>query len=174
MKRNIVLAAFIGVLSFAGITAGQATADPRPRIEPVSHQIEVHMHVIVNRSSSSANETVVYGYRGIESPNAQFYEADIRASTPDACIGTTDFSTAVPVGPERASLTFDRETGVNNLQWSLATSGSGGCRVLLVRSADGSDDYNIFRGHYKIVDPVTGRPQTIEFTTKKATNLGTF
>ena len=97
------------------------------------------------RGASRIGGTVVIHFTGLEAaPDLQFYEAVIPARTREACLASRDFSSAVPIGPDRAYATFDPVTGRPVMVWDNLKQdqfqGAPTCRVLLAVSASGSPD----------------------------------
>ena len=94
-------------------------------------------------------DTVLISYTGLEDGDLQFFEAVIPASTREGCLASSDFSGAVPRGPDRARSTYDPESGTQIMVWNNVTnSRTPSCRVLVVRSSVNASDYNVWRANY--------------------------
>ncbi len=91
---------------------------------------------------------VTIRYTGLENRRAQIYEAFLYATTDAECLASRDFTTAVLVGPERATLIHDRRTGTNTLRWIVENERKDTCRVLLVRSGVDSSDLAVWQSNY--------------------------
>jgi hypothetical protein len=136
MKNSIIFAALIGILAVTGISQSLPS-------------VPVYSIVVDRRSDLSEINNVVIQYTGLENPNLLIFEAVLPAPTQAACLASRDFSDAVPVGPDRAALTYDAETSKYRLQWSrLDTDARVNCRVLIVRSEIGVGDLAVWQSNY--------------------------
>jgi hypothetical protein len=136
MKHSIIFVALIGILAVTGLSQGLPS-------------VPVYSMVIDRRSDSSEINTVVIQYTGLESPNPLILEAVVPAATEAACLANRDFSTAVPVGTERATLAYDAVTSTYRLQWSgLDRDTRVNCRVLIVRSGIAAGDLAMWQSNY--------------------------
>jgi hypothetical protein len=91
--------------------------------------------------------TTTITYTGLENPAPRFFEAIVQASSEEECLATTEFPTVIEVGPERASLVYDRESRTNRLSW-FGERRSSSCRVLIVRNSVDSSDLAVWKSNY--------------------------
>ena len=159
MKRQIILAAFIMLLSFVGVSNAQSlrltfdeailtSLEPNAPLSTIGNWGEgKRVKIDFVKTSKDTTETLI-NYSGLENPGGQLFEAVLPAASEEACLASRDFSSAMPVGPERATLKYDPTTDTGILRWSLARNDSASCRVLLVRNSTDSGDYAVWRTNF--------------------------
>jgi hypothetical protein len=101
--------------------------------------------VVVGASRDYPTETISFYYNDIEyQDNIQFFEAVIPETTREGCLESTDFSNAMPIGPDRARMTYDPDTNTNTaiLQFAMLDGSvrSQSCRTVLAVGPGGSVD----------------------------------
>ena len=159
MKIKLILAALVALFSFAEIlpaqslrlTFSEAIQTYTDRSNPLSTQGTWGGGKMVKidfcKTTRDAAEALIT-YTGLESPNARLFEAVLPASSPEECLANRDFSSAVPVGPERALLMYDPESTSGYLRWFLRQNDSSNCRVLLVRNSADTTDLAVWRTNF--------------------------
>src|SRR5262245_29366765 len=79
----------------------------------------------VSMTTSGDTEITTVRFQAPADRNYAIFEVRPRARTEAECFAATDFSSAVPVGPERAVTVFDPTTAI----WYLKNSNSAGSPV---------------------------------------------
>ena len=131
MKHKIIFSAFafvVALVGFASSTDAQTLG--------------------VSKVTSDNTEILTGSFSAPPDRNYVVYEARPRAGSAAECFAATDFSTAVPVGPDRAAVSYDPGSLVWYLRNSNAVGSPGGCSVLLVRTSAGTTDYTMFRARF--------------------------
>lgn len=141
---------------------GSLSSGRTVRLEFVKRVVpEVQTHGLefipaVSRAGSrDIGDTVLISYTGLEDSGMQFFEVIIPASTREGCLASRDFSSALPVGPDRAFMTYDPAANTNTMVWNNVKNSPfpdmPSCRVLLAvspfRTVD-SADYTVWRANY--------------------------
>jgi hypothetical protein len=128
MKNSILLTVFFLVIAFVTDSSGQV----------------VGLSVV----PSGDTELSIVKFRAPADRNFLIFEASPRARSTAECFAATDFSSAVPVGPDRAAAIYDPGTGV----WYLKNTNTAGpaesCKVLLVKSSVDTTDLTMFRARF--------------------------
>lgn len=159
MKNRIILTAIVAIFSFAGLSMGQSLTlgMPETTLGRLDNNVPLFAQAtwgqgktvkidFVKTSRDTSQATV--SYTGLESPGGQLFEAVFAASSHEACLANRDFSSAVPVGPERASLLYDFATDTGTLSWFFPRNDSANCRVLLVRNSVDTSDLGVWRTNF--------------------------
>ena len=97
---------------------------------------------------SGKQDTTVVTFQAPSDRQFVIFEAVLPARTTEECFAATDFSSAVPVGPERVSMIYDPATARFYLKNTNTTGSVESCRVLLVRSSVNTSDLNVFRARF--------------------------
>ena len=130
MKRSSIFSVFIAVFCFAIITNAQSTAD----VVTISETI-----------NPDDSRSLTISFAGLEYPNAQLLELVVPATTPYACTGLADFSTAREISPDRARIYFDTAAGVHKLTWNTPRETTEVCRMLAFDTDLDARDFVIWR-----------------------------
>ena len=96
----------------------------------------------------SGEQTVNVTYTGLENPNLRIFESLIPVSSDAECHSRTDFPNPRVLGPDEASLQFDRATGTNTVNWLVHIDRTLTCRVLRVGESIDSSDLNVWRSNF--------------------------
>jgi len=132
MKRTIIFSAFMTMLLSAVYTSAQPS-----------------LRLSFSEGTSPAGVptgTVKFIVDGV--PVMQVFEALIPVATEAACFDSRDFSTARPVGPDRASVTYDPATNSYQLKWTGVRDRRDTCRVLLVGGSIAATDLAVWQANY--------------------------
>ena len=132
MKRTIIFSAFMAIL----LSAVYTSAQPGLRLS-------------FSEGTSPAGVptgSVKFIVDGV--PVMQVFEALIPATTETACFASRDFSTARPVGPDRATVTYDPATNSYELKWTGVRDRRDTCRVLLVGGSISATDLAVWQANY--------------------------
>lgn len=97
---------------------------------------------------SGKNEITTVEFNAPADRHFVIFEAVLPARSAAECFASRNFSSAVPVGPERASTVYDPTTGFFYLRNSNAAESSDSCRVIIARSTVGLDDLTMWRARY--------------------------
>src|SRR5687767_11295128 len=133
MKRTIIFSAFMAILLSAVYTSAQTSG------------LRLSYSEAVNQSGVPTG-TVNFFVDGEHV--MQVFEAVIPATTEAACFASMDFSAARPVGPDRASVTYDPATSSYTLKWTGVKDRRDSCRVLLVGQSIGVGDLAMWQANY--------------------------
>jgi hypothetical protein len=117
MKRTIIFSAFFTIFILVGVSSAQTL------------NVKLTFSEAIN-PNGEAIATVTY--TGLENPNLQIFESVVRASTEAECFASDGFATARVVGPDRATLVYDRATSLYKLSWKLGRDKINTCRVVRV------------------------------------------
>lgn len=137
MKHPIIFSAFVVILVAAGLGTAQVSS------------LRVSFSESIDPSTGQGMGKVAY-QDTLYNPNFRVFEVLIPASTAEQCFAGTDFSAARPVGPERASLSYN----FSNLSYELKIvipqeeQNRDGCRVILVGETAASAGYNTWRANF--------------------------
>src|SRR5688572_26816745 len=125
MKRTIIFSAFMAILLSAVYTSAQTS----------------YLRLSFSEGNIPAGvPTGTVTFFDDVTPVMQVFEAVIPAATEAACFASMDFSAARPVGPDRASVTYDPATSSYTLKWTGVKDRRDSCRVLLVGQSIGVSD----------------------------------
>lgn len=158
MKRKIIISALIGICGLASVSMGQLPSvpsysmviDPRPATD---------VEVFKARFPAADNRHLV------------IFEAVLPVFSEAACFASHDFSSAQPVGIDRASVAYDATTSSYNVAWANVRESRGSCRVLLVGGDADVDaaDLTIWRSAFGSTQPLfDGDTNAPEATTSSA------
>lgn len=154
-----VIALFAGTNTFEAQTVGVSFPDSAldsgsvsstsQTIGPAGEGKKVKIDFVKTDAFASVETgTATISYTGLENTEPVIYEAVVRATSAEECLASRDLSTAVPVGADRATLTFDRESNTSVLRWFGGRVRDSGCRVLLVRDSVNASDLAVWRANY--------------------------
>ncbi|HKP70773.1 MAG TPA: hypothetical protein VJV05_15905 [Pyrinomonadaceae bacterium] len=96
-------------------------------------------------SADGERETITLSFAAPANANFVVYEARPQVSSAAQCFASTDLSSAVPVGPDRVTVSFDPVKGVFYLRNTNALGDADSCSVFLARSSSDSADYVVWR-----------------------------
>ena len=100
----------------------------------------------LSTAADAEKETVTLSFSGPANATFFIYEARPQASSTTQCLASTDFSSAVPVGPDRVSVSFDPSMSTWYLRSTSPLGTVDSCSVLLVRhSSVDAHDYIAWR-----------------------------
>ena len=135
MKFTIIISAlFAMVMLLPGASSAQTFA------------MKVSFSETINQNSE-ATGTVTY--TGLENPGLQIFESVVTASSEGVCFASDGFATARAVGPDRATLAYDRATGIYKVTWKLGRDRKNTCRVLRVGTSPISNgDLAMWQSNY--------------------------
>ena len=120
MKHTIIISAFFAIFILTGAASAQ------------SFGMRVTFSEAINQNSE-ATGTVTF--TGLENPGLQVFESVVAASSEGVCFASDGFATARVVGPDRATLVYDRATGIYKVIWKLGRDRKNTCRVLRVSTS---------------------------------------
>src|SRR5687767_15122482 len=133
MKRTIIFSAFMAILLSAVYTSAQTSG------------LRLSYSEAVNQSGVPTGTVNCF----VDGEHVmQVFEAVIPATTEAACFASMDFSAARPVGPDRASVTYDPATSSYTLKWTGVKDRRDSCRVLLVGQSIGVSDLAMWQANY--------------------------
>ena len=142
MKIKIVFAALVGIFGMVGISSAQSGA----RISKI---------VIDNYNPATDEQIVQVKLPATHDRPIVIFEAVLPASSEGACLASTDFSAAQPVGTDRASIAYDAATNSHVIKWRVKEASREGCRVLI--ASDGqvdAADYLVWRSAFGNTQPL--------------------
>jgi len=131
MKHIILFSAFIIVLTLAGTSNAQTTG--------------MFRLTFAGSTTASGTHTGTIKFTGLENPNIRLLEAVIPATSEAACFASTDFPNAVPIGPDRATVSYDYATGMYKVIWINQGEIPNTCRVLIGDGDIDGHDFLIWR-----------------------------
>src|SRR5215204_6361282 len=120
MTRTIIVSAFMTIFLSAVTASAQI-----PRGDTITFATTVD-------AASQAETNTIKFYAPAER-NFVLYEVTPRARTEAECFAATDFSSAVLVSPDRATISYSPSTATWNLKNSNSPGNFAGCRVILAR-----------------------------------------
>jgi hypothetical protein len=143
MKRTIIFSALIGVFVFASVSAGQLPSVPSYRI-------------VIDPRPTGDVEVFKAKFPAADNRQLVIFEAVLPALSEAACFASQDFSSAQPVGVDRASVVYDGATSSYNVRWTNVRESRGSCRVLLVGGDADVDaaDLTIWRSTFGSTQPL--------------------
>jgi len=129
MRHTVFIAAFIAAFVFALDASAQSLS----------------VSIIPNGDK----ETTVVNFPSPAGRNFVIFEAVIPASTAAQCMASRDFTNAVPVSPDRATVIYDPVTLTYYLRNTAPIETRPSCKVLIVRAAGiDTSDLNVWRANY--------------------------
>ena len=130
MKYAIFFAVIFGI--FAGISETGAQ--------------ELGFNVVPASPTTGGREAVVITYTQLVDTEVQLFEADLPATTRAACLASRDFTSAVPIPPDRVSQISGE--GKKAVIVFTKSSAVGPCSVIVGRSGVNLDDFNVIRANF--------------------------
>jgi len=117
VKRTIIFSAFLAILILVGVSSAQ------------TFSVRLTFSEAINPNGGT---TATVTYAGLENPNLRIFESLVPAASEAECFASDGFATARVVGPDRATLVFDRATSLYKLSWTLAVDKKDTCRIVRV------------------------------------------
>jgi hypothetical protein len=107
---------------------------------------ELGWELVPASESPVGKETLVITYTQLEDSTVQLYEASLPATTQAACLASRDFTSGVPIPPDRVSQFYSG--GKKVVIAFVKTERVGPCSVIFGRSGTNLNDFNFVRANF--------------------------
>jgi hypothetical protein len=133
MKRTTIVFALMTLFVFASISSAQNGT---------------FILTFSGQTTYNGSELMTIRFNDLENTNIRLLEAVIPMTRDGECSQNTDFSRAVPIGPDRASIAYDQSTGTYKVKWLIPNDQQDTCRMLGGDGDVDGRDFLIWRRAY--------------------------